>query len=341
MKYNFTTGIHSIYNLYKNFPPNFTSSKRFNAMKKFILLVAVSSTFIMCKKGEVATSRLEEAVQGADSAVSVASEKINDINDKANAALDSANVKIKEFEDTKNDIKDKIENTSKIVDSLSEKISSVKLATRTEKIDSRNKHDKCVLKLPAAKMIKETKIVYKDKPKNENYELNIPKNKLLKTGVLELTVDDAETTKEIVKEEVSKYDGFIRSENISLNNDEKKIAYLKVKVPIQKFDYLMEELSYNLGKVENKGVEVSGQDYVQNTMCEIDITLYGKSDGLAENDEPKTFGEKSFAASSSAWNVITSIFLFILPLWPLFLILGIGYYFYKKRNRNIPNNDSH
>ncbi|WP_449398857.1 hypothetical protein [Chryseobacterium wanjuense] len=153
----------------------------------------------------------------------MASKKINDINDKANAALDSANVKIKEFEDTKNDVKDKIENTSKIVDSLSEKISSVKLETKTEKKDSTKKNEKIVVNVPAPKVIKETKIVYKDKPKNENYELNVPKNKLLKTGVLELTVDDAETTKEIVKEEVSKYDGFIRSENISLNNDEKKL----------------------------------------------------------------------------------------------------------------------
>jgi hypothetical protein len=306
-------------------------------MKKFILIVAVSSTFIMCKKGEAAASKLENAVNSADSAVSAASEKINDVHEKANAALDSANVKIKEFENTKNEVKEKIENTSKIVDSLSEKISSVKLETKK---DSAKKEEKIVVNVPAPKVIKETKIIYKDKPKNENYELNVPKNKLVKTGVLELTVDDAETAKEIVKEEVSKYDGFVRSENISLNNDEKKIAYLKVKVPIQKFDDLMEDLSYNLGKIENKSIELSGQDFVQNTMCEVDITLYGKAGGYSENKEPKTFGEKSFAAISSGWEVIISILLFILPLWPLFLILGIGYYFYKRRGKNTTNNDS-
>ncbi|MCS3868889.1 ABC-type Fe3+/spermidine/putrescine transport system ATPase subunit [Chryseobacterium ginsenosidimutans] len=306
-------------------------------MKKFILLVAVSSTFIMCKKGEAAGSKLENAANAADSAVSVASEKINDVNDKASAALDSANVKIKEFEKTGNDVKDKIANTSKIVDSLSEKISSVKLETKK---DSAKREEKIVVNVPAPKVIKETKIVYKDKPKKENYELNVPKNKLVKTGILELTVDDAETAKEIVKQEVSKYDGFIRSENISLNNDEKKIAYLKVRVPIQKFDYLMEDLSYNLGKVENKSIELSGQDIMQNTMCEVDITLYGKADGYSENNEPKTFGDKSFAAISSGWEVITSILLFILPLWPLFLILGVGYYFYKRRGKNTTNNDS-
>ncbi|WP_288243335.1 DUF4349 domain-containing protein [uncultured Chryseobacterium sp.] len=306
-------------------------------MKKFILIVAVSGTFIMCKKGEATASQLENAISLADSTISDTSEKISEVDDKANAALDSANVKIKDFQQAGNEIRENIENTSKVVDSLSEKISSVKLESKAEKKDSAKKENKIVVNVPAPKVIKETKIVYKDKPKNENFELNVPKNKLVKTGVLEVTVDDAETAKEIVKEEVSKYDGFIRSENISLNNNENKIAYLKIRVPIQKFDYLMEDLSSNLGEVENKGIEVSGQDFVQNTMCEVDITLYGKDGAYVKDDEPKTFGERSFAAISSGWNVITSIFLFILPLWPLFLIAGIGYYFYKKRKTTDSN----
>jgi len=309
-------------------------------MKKFILLVAVSSTFIMCKKGESAVSKLEDAANSADSTISATSEKINDINNTAHAALDSADIKIKDFENTKEKVKEQFENTSKIVDSLSDKISSVKLESKTEKKDSAKKDQKIVVNVPAPKVIKETKIVYKDKPKKENYELNVPKNRMVKTGVLELTVNDAEFARETVKEEVKKYDGFIKSESTSLNNNEKKIAYLKVRIPIQKFEYLMEDLSYNIGTVENKGIEVSGQDFVQNTMCEVDITLYGKEGSYTESKEPKTFGEKTFAAVSSGWDVITSIFLFILPLWPLFLIIGIGYYFYKKRNKNTPNNDS-
>jgi hypothetical protein len=309
-------------------------------MKKFILLVVVSSTFIMCKKGESAVSKLEDAANSADSTISATSEKINDINNTAHAALDSADIRIKDFENTKEKVKEQFENTSKIVDSLSDKISSAKLESKTEKKDSAKKEEKIVVNVPAPKVIKETKIVYKDKPKAENYELNVPKNRMVKTGVLELTVEDAELARETVKEEIKKYDGFIKSESTSLNNNEKKIAYLKVRVPIQKFEYLMEDLSYNIGTVENKGIEVSGQDFVQNTMCELDITLYSKEGSYTENKEPKTFGEKTFAAVSSGWDVITSIFLFILPLWPLFLIIGIGYYFYKKRNKNTPNNDS-
>jgi len=303
-------------------------------MKKFILLVAVSGTFIMCKKGEAATSNLENTLHSADSTVASASEKLDDVSDKANAALDSANVKIKDFENAKNEVKDKIENTSKMVDSLSEKISNIALESKTDKKDSVQKNRKMVVNV-----LRETKVVYKARPEKENAEPNVLKNKLVKTGTLELQVNDAETAKEIVKEEVGKYDGFIRSENISVSSDDKKMAYLKVRVPLQKFDYLMSDLSYNLGDIENKSIEVTGQEVVKNTLCDIDITLYGMSENREEQKEPGTFGEKSFAAVSSGWNVITSIFLFLLPLWPLFLLAGAGYYFYKKRGKNTNRHD--
>ncbi|WP_294288151.1 DUF4349 domain-containing protein [uncultured Chryseobacterium sp.] len=310
-------------------------------MKKFILLVAVSGTFIMCKKGEAATSNLENTIHSADSTVSAASEELNKVSEQANAALDSASVRIKDFEHAKNEVKDKIENTSKIVDSLSDKISNAALESKTAKKDSIKKDPKIVVNVPAPKVIRETKVVYKDQPKKENPEPIALKNRLVKTGTLEIDVNDAETAKEIVKEEVAKYDGFIRSENISVSNDDKKTAYLKVKVPLQKFDYLMSDLSYNLGTVENKSIDVAGQEVADNTMCDLEITLYGKEDSYTENKNPETFGEKSFAAVSSGWNVITSIFLFILPLWPLFLLVGIGYYFYKKKGKNTNRHDPH
>ncbi|MDH6253074.1 hypothetical protein M2347_002801 [Chryseobacterium sp. H1D6B] len=311
-------------------------------MKKFILLAAISSTFIMCKKSEAAQSQFEKAVHTADSAASNTSETIHSINKTAEEILDSSNIKIKDLENAKEDIKSTIENTSKIADSLTNKIASVKLELKTEKKDAAEKKSKKIaVSTPAQKVIKETKIIYKDHPRKDNYELNISKNKMVKTGVLELNVPDAETAKEIVKEQVKKYDGYIRSENISFNNNDQKISYLKIKVPIQKFDYLMDDLSNNIGEIENKGVDVSGQDYVNNTLCDLEITLYGAAGEYTAKDKPKTFGEKSLAAVSSGWEVITSIFLFILPLWPLLLIAGIGYYFYKKKNKNLPNNDSH
>ncbi|ASK32469.1 hypothetical protein CEY12_21330 [Chryseobacterium sp. T16E-39] len=307
-------------------------------MKKLILLITLSSTFIMCtKKSEATNSPLKDAVRSADSTLTAASENINEINNTAEAVFDSANVKIKEFDATKNDIKEKIEATSKSVDSLSQKIAATKLESKKEKKDStEKKSEKIVINVPSPKVIKETKVIYRNKTNKENNDISLSKNKMVKTGTLELNVENVEnveTAKEIVQQEVRKYDGFIRSESISSNNDHKKIAYLKAKVPIQKFEYLMDDLS-SIGTVENKGIELSGQNYLENTMCDLEITLYGAAEGYAKNDEPKTFADRSFAAISSGWDVITGIFLFILPFWPLFLIGAVGYYFYKKKNKN-------
>ncbi|WP_159477014.1 DUF4349 domain-containing protein [Chryseobacterium sp. 18068] len=303
-------------------------------MKKFIVLIAVSSVFVMCKKGEATQPQIENAINSADSTIANVSDKINSINNEAEAVFDSASIKIKDFEKTKSEAIQKMEATSKSVDSLSEKISSMKLESKTEKKDSLHK---IVVNVPAPKVIKETKIIYKDKPKKAE---TVSQDKMQKTGVLELSVNDAETAKETVKELVKKYDGFVKSENTSLNNNDTKIAYLKVKVPIQKFDYLMDDLSFNIGNVENKGIDVTGQDFVNNTLCDIEITLYGTSEAALVKAKPETFGGKSLAAVSSGWEVITSIFLFILPLWPLFVIAGIGYYFYKKKSNKQSGNQS-
>lgn len=314
-------------------------------MKKFILLAALSSTFIMCKKGNVSSSQIDEAVHSIDSAASVATETVDNINKTADQALDSASIRIKDFENTKDDIKQKIENTSKIVDSLSDKIASTKLESKVEKKDSAAKKvEKIVVNVPAPKVIKETKIIYKDKPKNDSYELNRSKDKMVKTGYLAIKADHAETVKEFIREEAIKNNGYVKSENLSYvesanpHGEDQKIYSLDIKVPIQHFDGLMEAINSNIGDIDTKDIQVSGHHYTDNTICSINVNI---TDKIVVEKEPKTFGGKSLAAIESGWDVITSIFLFILPLWPIFLIAGIGYYFYKKKSKNIPNNDSH
>ncbi|PIF44981.1 uncharacterized protein DUF4349 [Chryseobacterium sp. 52] len=308
-------------------------------MKKFVLLVALSSTFIMCKKGEAATSKIEDTLHAADSAATTINETVNSINTTADKVLDSANIRIKDFENTQSDIRQKIENTSKIVDSLSDKIASTKLESKIEKKDSaEKKSEKIVVNVPAPKVIKETKIIYKDKPKNDSYEL---KNRMVKTGLLSVKADNAETVKEMIKEETIRNNGYVKSEELSYISVEparkessytetnQKVYYMDLKVPIRNFDSLMNDLS-GIGTIETKNIQVSGNNYADNTICSITVTVTDQSD---EEKEPKTFGEKSLAGISSGWNVITSTLLFILPLWPLFLIAGIGYYFYKRKNK--------
>ncbi|MCY0968013.1 DUF4349 domain-containing protein [Chryseobacterium wangxinyae] len=309
-------------------------------MKKFILLVIMSSTFIMCKKSEAATSQIKNAVSSADSTVANVSETINSANEDATAIFDSASINIKDFENTKSEADQKIESTSKSIDSLSDKIANMKLESKinSHKDSLDKKNERIVVNVPAPKIIKETKIIYKDKTKSSSENLQISKNKMQKTGVLEINVNNAETAKEIVKEQVKKYDGFISSENVSLNNNDTKTAYLRVKVPIQKFDYLMDDLSYNIGEIENKSIDASGQDFINNILCDVEITLYSTDSDVALSEQPKSFDDRSFAAVSSGWDVITSIFLFFLPLWPIFLIAGAAYYFYKKKKNNLPGN---
>jgi dGTP triphosphohydrolase len=145
-------------------------------MKKFIVIAAVSSVFVMCKKGEATQSQLENAISTADSTANVG-EKINSINNEAEAVFDSASIKIKDFEETKSEAVQKMEATSKSVDSLSDKISSMKLESKSEKKDSLHK---IVVNVPAPKVIKETKIIYKDKPKQVE---TVSLNKMQKTGV--------------------------------------------------------------------------------------------------------------------------------------------------------------
>lgn len=55
----------------------------------------------MCKKGSISQSKMEEAVQAADSAASVATHAIDNIDKTADKVLDSASIKIKDFENTK------------------------------------------------------------------------------------------------------------------------------------------------------------------------------------------------------------------------------------------------
>lgn len=294
----------------------------------------------MCQKGNSSKSEIEGALHSLDSTATATTDAVDNATKTANQVLDSAGIRIKDIEGAKNDIQDKIESTSKMVDSLSEKIASAKLESKIEKKDSTaaQKSEKIVVNVPAPKVIKETKVVYKEKPKNDSYELNVPKDKMVKTGYLVIRADNAETVKEIIKDEALKNNGYIKSENqsyiesASYREENQKIYSIDIKVPIQHFDGLMEAINSNVGDIETKDVQVSGRTYADNTICNISVNITDKTE---IEKEPKTFGGKSLAAIESGWDVITSVFLFLLPLWPVFIIGGAGYYFYQKKKSNV------
>lgn len=306
-------------------------------MKKAILLLALSSTFIMCKKGDGTTESLSETIKSADSSFTEISDKAEKIQNETAAALDSAQVKIKDFDKTSQDLKDKFEKTASSVDSLGEKISNVKFESRTyDKDSARKKQEKIVVNVPAPKVIKETKIIYKNNPEKPKSE---PKYALKKTANLEIGVDDTYGAKNYIEDQLRKYDGSLKSENISRNNDDTKTAYLKIQIPLDKFEYFVEDVSGNLGNVIDKTIDSSGEEFYPKTKCDIEITLYGNEKNAATvASKPDSFGGKFASGIGSGWEVLTGILLFFVPFWPLFLIAGIAYYFFKKnRNKNISN----
>ncbi|KQR93372.1 hypothetical protein ASG01_09280 [Chryseobacterium sp. Leaf180] len=294
-------------------------------MKKFIVMAAVMSSFIMCKKGEVTGESFENtsptsdtlSVQNAPSSVT-----------KENSAVDSAFIKVKNFEKEVPDI------VSKKIDSVAEKLGNISLKSEEKKTDSlKNEKQNITINVVPPKIIKETKIIYPKKTSSPEKTIRIGDMK--KKGELQIGVSDIETAKKLVKEELYQHDALLKSQSTSSQNGNQKYAYLNVKVPLKKYEHLMESIG-SLGEIEREDSQITEGNYRPETLCDLEITLYENEDKAAGASEPLTFGGKSAAAISSGWHVITSIFLFFLPLWPLFLLIGGVYYFVKKRKKVNP-----
>lgn len=301
-------------------------------MKKLILTVFVLSTLTMCKKSDL--EQANNTIANADSLFDKASESVEKFDSTANSIVDSVNLKAKDLIKNKEEIEKAFENSKSKIDSIGENVEKFKKEIEEKKISSNIDSIKNSIKKEIPKPVTKTvnKIVYRDKS-TQNPE---PKpSSILKKGYVEINVDDIATGKYLVQQQVRKYDGIIKTENL-VSNDEFQTYYITAKVPLQKFDYLVEELA-DLGSVKNKNVEIVGNDYNQNKMCDIEITLYGNKLHPTVDEKDKSFGSKSMDAVSSGWNVIGSILLFLLPFWPVFLIGGIGYYFYKKKNKKDQN----
>lgn len=294
------------------------------------------STLTMCKKSDL--QEANNTIASADSLVQNTAESVEKFDAAANAVVDSVNLKAKDLIKNKEDIEKAFENSKSKIDSISENVEKFKKEIENKKVSSSIDSIKNSIKKEIPKPVTKTvnKIVYRDKPKQDS----TPKPaSMMKKGYIEINVDDIATGKALVQDQIRKYDGIIKTENL-ISNDELQTYYITAKVPLQKFDYLVEELA-DLGSVKNKNVEIVGNDYNQNRMCDIEITMYGNKLYPTKDEKDKSFGSKSLDAVSSGWNVIGRILLFLLPFWPLFIIAGIAYYFYKKKNstnQNSPEN---
>jgi len=293
----------------------------------------------MCKKSDL--QETNNTIANADSLIDNASESAAKFDSEANTIVDSLNLKAKDLIQTKEEIETAFDKSKEKIDSISENVAKFKKDIEEKKISSNIDSIKNQIKKEIPKQVKTvTKVIYKDKPTKQ--ESVAPVNQMVKNGSVELNVDDISYAKESVKDIIRKYDGTIKTENL-VSNDEFQTFYLTSKVPLEKFDYLIEDLA-QVGTVRNKNLEVVGNHYNENKLCNLEITLYDNKLKAKESDDNKNFGEKSADAISSGWKVIGNILLFLLPFWPVFLIGGFGYYLYKKKygkeNHNQPNKDS-
>lgn len=306
-------------------------------MKKLILTAVILSTLTMCKKADL--QEANDTIKNADSLMDKASESLENLDSDAKATLDSVNLKAKDLLKNKEEIEKAFENSKNKIDSISENVEKFKKDIEEKKISSNIDSIKNQIKKEIPKPKAVTKVIYKEKPVKKDPVA--PVNAMVKNGSIELNVNDISLAKQSVRDIIRKYDGIINTENL-VSNDEFQTLYLTTKVPYDKFDYLVEDLSM-LGNIHNKNLEVKGDSYNPNKLCSLEITLYDNY-LKAKESENQSFGEKSANAISSGWKVIGDILLFLLPFWPVFLIGGIGYYLYKNKygngNHNPPSKDS-
>lgn len=287
-------------------------------MKKTIVLAAIALSIVACNKSEMANQNSSET----ENTSVVAEEK----NNNADSAALSVNEDVKIDKEVAQKVHEKVMNeTNKSIDSLAKTSQII-----PEVIDETppEAEDKKIVSNPVKpQIIKETKIIYKEKPSAKS----IAVNPIQKYGNLSFSVEDNAAAISEVRYLVKKYDGKIKSENLTSNN-ENNTNYIVAKIPLKEYDYLIEDLMGNLGTLNDKTLEITGDDYQPNKLCDVEITLYSKNNSLAKNeDEPKTFGGKAVNAVTTGWEVIGNVLLFFLPFWPLILLITFGYFYFKKK----------
>lgn len=307
-------------------------------MKKIILTFATVLSIVACKKQEGVSENENQdlseistnSIVSADSAFTTLENLPKLSTKETDSAITAikgiATQKIEELKDEKKLLTEKV---AKEIDSATRNsiISEIKITQN--KIDSvKNKVATTIKKEKTGpKIIKETKVIYRENPEPK---VLVSAPKITKTGELEIQVDDLQVAQEMAKEQIAKYDGKVTGEQIS-SYENKEYNYLKVTLPLEKSEYLIHDLGRNVGNIISRNIEITGEEYDKNSICNLEITLFNDSKDASIISTPTSFGGRTWGAIGSGWNVIQEIFLFILPFWPVFLIGGGIYYFVKKK----------
>lgn len=337
--------------------------------KLFFGLITTATLFLACNKTDL--QQASDSIKNADSLFNEAKQSYKTLDSISKIVNDSnstiGKVIAPELNKHKEIIEDAIKNGNLSIDSLNKEFEKInhnsKQAEEIKKtIDSVNNAIKsgdnaaAVIAETASKILKQT-TKNKTKPQsepevqNENQSsqpLPLPqpqsqpeKYPITKTTRLQIEVNDIAEARAILNQNLSNYNGDLITENHTENEGVVK-DFLTIKVPLNHFDELVNNTT-SLGNVESKNTEVEGKDYIGSQMCDVEITLVDKTpeqsttnedlNVLNKDEKPQTFGEKSTEAFSKGFTILGSLFLALIPFWPIFLIGGIIWYFAAKRNK--------
>lgn len=335
-------------------------------MKKLIFSIFTASILLVaCNKSDM--KQASDTIKNADSLFQEAKEGYNTLDSISKAVKDSnstiGKVIIPEIDKHKEIIEDAIKKGNISIDSVQREFDKIKAKAQQNEeikkaIDSvasvaeanpENTKVKNLLE-SANKILKHSnENSQPSAPKISQNDVKISSQKteivpIVKTARLNILVEDISATKEMLQQELRNTNGDLVTESYSENEGIAK-EYITAKVPLYNFNNLVNNLA-NLGAVQTKTTDSRGKDYDSNQMCDVEITLVDHSISnssvtptedlnIVNGDEKKdeTFGDKSEGAFMKGFGVIGSLFLALLPFWPIFLIAGIVWYFVAKKNK--------
>ena len=336
-------------------------------MKKTVFgIFTASILLIACNKTDM--QQATDTIKNADSLFQEAKESYNTLDSISKVVNDSnstiGKVIVPEIEKHKEIIEDAVKKGNINIDSVQRQFDKIKAKTQqNEEIRKTIDSVSAVIKESKTENVKvkdiiesANKILNKVKenpqpsaPKVSPNDVKISTQKIeiipiVKTARLNISVEDIASAKAMLQQELRNTNGDLVTESYSENEGIAK-EYITAKVPLYNFNNLVNNLA-NLGAVQTKTTDSRGKDYDSNQMCDVEITLVDHSISnssvtptedlnIVNGDEKKdeTFGDKSEGAFMKGFGVIGSLFLALLPFWPIFLIAGIVWYFVAKKNK--------
>lgn len=170
-------------------------------------------------------------------------------------------------------------------------------------------------------------------PTKPSPQITTAPDPMVKTGLIELSVNDLQAAEAQLRNEIRNSDGQIISEKLGEQAGEKRQVFV-AEIPFQNFDLAANSISSNIGSIRTKAIEQSGVQYDPERISNLEIVLIQKINETAA--APVVIAQNTPADDSkqdSTAETVGKIVLSALPFLPILLILGLVWYFINRRNR--------